>query len=233
PDVCSSDLDDPHAAPELGVGLQVDPLGGVGVDHAVVGGDVQRRVGRQRAGDLLDQPVHLPQVDTPVVGGDPEPVPVAVEVGVVGEDQGALAPGQRRRGAHRDRGEVVGRQVAAAARGGPGEPAVLVGGGGDVAGGHPGAFGALVGGGQRLPLLGVDPALLAPAELVEDGVGTGDDDLVADDAVVAGARGGAEGGEAGRGGGGEGRGERGARRRGVDQRGQERCVLPVGQQQLP
>ncbi|CAM5484014.1 hypothetical protein SALBM311S_10202 [Streptomyces alboniger] len=66
------------------------------VDHAVVGGDVQRGARRQLLGEPLDQPVDVHQPAAPGVGVDAEAVAGAVDLGVVRVDQGAVARGQLR-----------------------------------------------------------------------------------------------------------------------------------------
>src|SRR5690606_41304905 len=74
--------------------LHVDAVLRAGVDHAVVGGDVEDGVGGQDGGELLGEPVHLAEVVPPVRGVHAVQVPEQVELGVVDEAVGAVGGGE-------------------------------------------------------------------------------------------------------------------------------------------
>ncbi len=84
--------------PQLPVLVEVDAVLLVegDVDHAVVGGDVERGARRELLGEALDQPVDVHQLAPPGVGVDAEAMPGAVHLGVVRVDQGAVPGGQLR-----------------------------------------------------------------------------------------------------------------------------------------
>ena len=86
-----------HSVAQRGQQVHVDPVVGPHVDHAVVGGHVQRGTGGQRRGELLGQLVHVAQVVAPGVGGSPEGVPGPVELAVVDGDQRTVGIPQRLR----------------------------------------------------------------------------------------------------------------------------------------
>ena len=121
------------------------------VDHAVVGGDVQRGAGRELLGEALDEPVDVHQLAAPGVGVDAEAVALAVDFAVVRVDERAVAGGQ-----------LLGREVHPLLAGEPAvegaaaqrdlrQRGVLEGRRGDLGGVHARRVGQLEDGGVRLP----------------------------------------------------------------------------------
>ena len=84
------------------------------VDHAVVGGHVQRGARGQRRGELLGQLVDVAEVEAPGVGRGPEGVPGAVELPVIDGDQRAVGVPQRFRRLGHQRAQAVGGPVLGA-----------------------------------------------------------------------------------------------------------------------
>jgi hypothetical protein len=72
----------PHALAQDRGGIGVDPHVVGDVDHAVVGGDVQRRAGRQPRGELLGEAVDDGELLAPGLGVDPRTWPVRSRSGV-------------------------------------------------------------------------------------------------------------------------------------------------------
>ena len=209
------------------VSVHVDPVVGPDVDHAMVGGDVQRSPRRQGRGELLHQPVHVRELELPGLGGHPVHMPGRVQVAVVGRHQGGVGLGQglgRQRG---QRAERVGALELRAAQRGYAQAGLLVAPGGDVGRAHPGREGPLEDRRPRLPLDRVD--VLGPVQAVQQPAGAGDRDLVAEHPVGGRRQTRAERAQAGHRGG----GEPGRQRPGVErQLGQERGRGLVRTQQL-
>jgi hypothetical protein len=223
----------PDAVGQLGVLVEVD-TGVLGdVEHPVVGGHQQRRVVREPVHELLDHPVDQGELGAPGRGVDAPHVSGEVELGDVAVDEGPGSCGeagqhQRREVAVADRPRVGGAAVD-----GAGEPGAGVGvraDGGDL---DARVGGLLEDGPLRLP--GVRVGVVGPLHVVEDAVlpggallaGDGGDE--AEDAVAAGRKSGAEGGEADRGGA---RARGGQVAHGSGQRGQGRRDVRVGAHQV-